>query len=177
MAVDELVSAIADRITQAEAEIAALESARASLLGDGSSRQPARRGARRKSRTVASGAEATPPASETTSEPKSPSSEAAAPERPPSRSRRSRRKPATSASAGATGELLAGKLEAMLRTAEDGVTASAIASAAKARPAQVRELLQDLQDKGQIRQTGRGRGTRWRLVSDEERIAQRAAEL
>jgi hypothetical protein len=73
--------------------------------------------------------------------------------------------------------LLAGKLEAMLRDAEDGLNAVAIAKQANARPTQVRDLLRELEVAGQVRRTGAGRASRWRVVTDEERIAKRAAEL
>jgi DNA-binding Lrp family transcriptional regulator len=72
---------------------------------------------------------------------------------------------------------LAGKLEAMLRDAEDGLNAVAIAKQANARATQVRDLLRELDEAGQIRRTGAGRASRWRVVTDEERIAERAAEL
>lgn len=65
----------------------------------------------------------------------------------------------------------------MLRNAENGLSAGAIAKAANARDRQVRELLSERESAGQVRRTGAGRGTRWRLITDEERIAARAAEL
>jgi hypothetical protein len=73
--------------------------------------------------------------------------------------------------------LAAGKLEAMLREAQEGLSAVAIAKAANARASQVRELLDDRQAAGQVRRVGTGRGTRWRLITDEDRVAERAAEL
>jgi hypothetical protein len=65
----------------------------------------------------------------------------------------------------------------MLREAEAGLSAVAIAKAANARAGQVRDLLVDRQAAGQIRRIGTGRGTRWRLITDDDRIAERAAEL
>ena len=73
--------------------------------------------------------------------------------------------------------LLAGKLEAMLRDAEDGLNAVAIAKQARARDTQVRDLLRELESAGRVRRTGLGRANRWRLITDAERIAERAAEL
>lgn len=73
--------------------------------------------------------------------------------------------------------LLADRLETMLRESADGLGAAAIARSANARDAQVRTLLRELEGSGQVRRTGAGRGTRWRLITDEERIAERAAEL
>ncbi|MGH2859405.1 MAG: FaeA/PapI family transcriptional regulator [Solirubrobacteraceae bacterium] len=72
---------------------------------------------------------------------------------------------------------MAGKLEAMLEDADDGLSASTIAERGNARAGQVRALLRELESSGQVRRTGAGRGVRWRLVTDEERIAQRTAEL
>jgi DNA-binding IclR family transcriptional regulator len=68
-------------------------------------------------------------------------------------------------------------LEAMLRESGDGLSAAAIARRAHARDAQVRDLLRELASAGMVRQSGARRASRWRLVTDEERIAERAAEL
>jgi hypothetical protein len=38
-------------------------------------------------------------------------------------------------------------------------------------------MLRDLEREGEVRRTGASRSTRWRLVTEEERIAKRAAEL
>jgi hypothetical protein len=73
--------------------------------------------------------------------------------------------------------LVAGKLEAMLRDAEGGLNAVAIAKRANARDTQVRALLRELEGAGQVRRTGVGRASRWRLITDEDRIAERTAEL
>jgi DNA-binding IclR family transcriptional regulator len=73
--------------------------------------------------------------------------------------------------------LLADKLEAMLRDAENGLNATAIAKQASARDTQVRGLLRELESTGRVRRTGAGRASRWRLITDEERVAQRTAEL
>ena len=74
-------------------------------------------------------------------------------------------------------ELAASKLEAMLRESADGLSAAAIVSRSGARDGQVRQMLHALESAGNVRRTGTGRGTRWRIVTDEERIAERAAEL
>jgi hypothetical protein len=73
--------------------------------------------------------------------------------------------------------LLAGKLEVMLRQAEDGLSAITISKRANASYTQVRDLLRELEVAGQIRRTGTRRSTLWRLITDEERIAARTAEL
>lgn len=72
--------------------------------------------------------------------------------------------------------LPAGKLEQML-AASDGVTTATLAKQANARPDQVLTLLRELETAGKARRTGQRRGTRWHLVTDEDRIAARAAEL
>lgn len=72
--------------------------------------------------------------------------------------------------------LPAGKLEQML-AAGDGDTTAALAKRANASPGQVLTLLRELEAAGKARRTGQRRGTRWHLVTDEDRIAARAAEL
>ncbi|MFL5864939.1 MAG: hypothetical protein ACJ780_29955 [Solirubrobacteraceae bacterium] len=73
--------------------------------------------------------------------------------------------------------LRADGVEAVLRETPDGLSATAIAQRTNARHAHVRDLLRELERKSQVRRTGVGRGTRWRIITDEERIAERAAEL
>jgi DNA-binding IclR family transcriptional regulator len=73
--------------------------------------------------------------------------------------------------------LLAGKLEAMLRASEGGLSARAIAARANAAPKQVLDLLRELEQSGQVRRTGSRRTSRWQLITDEQRIAERVAEL
>ncbi|MGZ4331034.1 MAG: FaeA/PapI family transcriptional regulator [Solirubrobacteraceae bacterium] len=71
---------------------------------------------------------------------------------------------------------MAGKLEQMLAVA-DGLTTSAISEETNANPNQVRTLLRELETSGRVRRSGQRRGTRWHLITDEDRIATRAAEL
>jgi hypothetical protein len=92
----------------------------------------------------------------------------AAPRRPRGRSRA---KPAR------TEVLLAGKLEVMLRESGEGLSAVTIAKRAGAGYAQVLALLRDLEQTGQVRRSGTRRTSLWRFVTDEERIAERTAEL
>lgn len=73
--------------------------------------------------------------------------------------------------------LLAGKLEAMLGAEADGLSAAAIAARSNADRAQVLDLLRELERAGAVRRTGSGRATVWQLITDEERIAARVAEL
>jgi predicted Rossmann fold nucleotide-binding protein DprA/Smf involved in DNA uptake len=92
----------------------------------------------------------------------------------PSR-RRPRAKPARSKPP--TQVLLSGKLELMLRESETGLSATTIAKRSNARYAQVFDLLRELERSGRVRRLGDRRTSRWRLISDEERIAERTAEL
>jgi hypothetical protein len=73
--------------------------------------------------------------------------------------------------------LPAGKLELMLREAGDGLSASTIQERSRASYGQVLALLRELEAGGQVQRTGTRRTTLWRLITDEERIAKRAAEL
>ena len=53
----------------------------------------------------------------------------------------------------------------------------AIAEEANADYAATLTLLRELEASGQVRREGARRSTAWRLITDEDRIAQRAAEL
>ena len=57
------------------------------------------------------------------------------------------------------------------------MSAGALAEQAGAGYGRVLALLRELEAAGRVRRTGARRSTLWRLVTDEERIAQRAAEL
>jgi hypothetical protein len=70
----------------------------------------------------------------------------------------------------------AGKLTAVLDGAA-GMSTSQLAKATNGRPEQILALLCELEKTDQIRRTGQRRGTRWHLITDEDRIAARAAEL
>jgi hypothetical protein len=76
-----------------------------------------------------------------------------------------------------TGVLLAEQLERILAQSADGISTSAIASQGNADPAQVLTLLREAEATGDVRRTGERRGTRWHAITDEDRIAARAAEL
>ena len=73
--------------------------------------------------------------------------------------------------------LLAGQLEQILRDSSDGLSTAAIAAKGNADPTQALTLLRELEKTGQVRRTGKRRGTRWHVFTDENRIAERAAEL
>jgi hypothetical protein len=70
----------------------------------------------------------------------------------------------------------AGKLTALLR-ASAGMSTSELAKASNGRPDQILTLLRGLENADQIRRSGTRRGTRWHLITDEDRIAARAAEI
>lgn len=68
-------------------------------------------------------------------------------------------------------------LERVLSASAEGLSASAIAEEAGADYQATLRLLRDLDAAGRIRREGTRRSTRWRLITDDERIAARAAEL
>jgi hypothetical protein len=70
-----------------------------------------------------------------------------------------------------------GKLEQLLGRSREGLSAAAIAKETNGSPAQIRALLKDLEAAGKARRTGERRGTRWSVITEEDWIAQRAAEL
>jgi hypothetical protein len=182
---EQIRESIEVRLGELRSEETSLKAARTALRTNGAPRArsrptgPAARTARRRPSTPTSDAAATatnaapapeptpPPAS---SEPSAKTSVRARKSRTPAEGEpTTRRKRAT--------VLLAGKLETMLGNAEDGLNAVSIAKQASARDAQVRGLLGELESAGRVRRTGTGRASRWRLITDEERIAERTAEL
>lgn len=185
---DEIRESIEARIAALRSEMSSLQAARAALHNNSGPRTQTRKapGIRRtKEPTRSTSPEAaseerepTDPAQATAADaPGAVSSErstkrAATPRKPRARNVSSRTKPRTSAEV-----LLAGKLEAMLGESGEGLSVAAIVKRANARAGQVRELLRERESAGQVRRTGKGRSTRWRLVTDEERIAERVAEL
>ena len=58
-----------------------------------------------------------------------------------------------------------------------GLTTSALAERTNGDRGQVLTLLRELETAGRIRRTGQRRGTRWHVITDEDRIRERAAEL
>jgi hypothetical protein len=70
----------------------------------------------------------------------------------------------------------AGKLTALLHGSA-GMSTSQLAKATNGRSAQILAVLRELEKTDQIRRSGQRRGTRWHLITDEDRIAARAAEL
>ncbi len=76
-----------------------------------------------------------------------------------------------------TEALPAAKVEQILVPSSEGLTTRAIATQANAKPDQVLALLRELEAAGKARRSGQRRGTRWHAITDEDRIATRAAEL
>jgi hypothetical protein len=70
----------------------------------------------------------------------------------------------------------AGKLTALL-AGTDGLRTAELAKATNGDPAQVLTLLKEQETAGEVRRTGTRAATRWRVITDEDRIAARAAEL
>ena len=70
----------------------------------------------------------------------------------------------------------AGKLTTLLNGSA-GMSTSELAKATNGRPSQILSLLRELEKTDQVRRTGERRGTRWHLVTDEDRVAARAAEI
>ena len=69
------------------------------------------------------------------------------------------------------------RLQVILSKSADGLSTAAIAEQGHADPAQVLAVLRKLETAGEVRRSGERRGTRWHLMTDEDRIADRAAEL
>jgi hypothetical protein len=69
------------------------------------------------------------------------------------------------------------ELERILGDAENGLSASTIADQAGAGYQATLSLLRELEAKGAVRREGSRRSTRWRLLTDEDWIAERTAEL
>jgi hypothetical protein len=59
----------------------------------------------------------------------------------------------------------------------DGLTTTAIADHTGANRIRILAVLRRLETDGQIRRTGVRRSTHWHLITDEDRIPQRAAQL
>jgi hypothetical protein len=70
----------------------------------------------------------------------------------------------------------AAKLEGLLAE-HSGITSTALAELADGGRDQVLGVLRELEAAGRARRTGQRRGTRWHAITEEDRIAARAAEL
>ena len=156
----DLVTSIDERLAQARAEIASLEAALAVFdtpavpVGE---RQPTRG-----QRTAVA------PISTTGHRPPSANRTPARSHPGPSRSR--------TAPPARDGDVDAGRLQALLAD-HDGLTTTAIAQHTAANRIRILAVLRRLETDGQIRRTGVRRSTRWHVITNEDRIAQRAAQL
>lgn len=70
----------------------------------------------------------------------------------------------------------AGKLLAVLN-GSDGHTTAQIAKITNGDANQLLELLKEMEQQGDVKRSGERRATRWHLITDEDRIAERAAEI
>jgi hypothetical protein len=64
-----------------------------------------------------------------------------------------------------------------LLSGTDGVATATLAQQADAPADAVLAGLKALEAAGRVRRTGQRRGTRWHLITDEDRVRERAAEL
>jgi hypothetical protein len=91
---------------------------------------------------------------------------------------RSTRKPTTTVRPDSgDGSVEAESLERLLAEIPAGLTANAVAQRAGAGYSRTLRLLHELEAAGRVRRSGARRSTVWQLITDEDRIAQRAAEL
>jgi hypothetical protein len=88
------------------------------------------------------------------------------------KTRRARRKPAEPKYQ----VVPAGKLTALL-AGTDGLRTAELAKATKGDPAQVLTLFKEQESVGEVRRTVTRAATRWHVITDEDRVAARAAEL
>ena len=94
----------------------------------------------------------------------------------PAPRRRPRRRVAAKTAAPAAKIVPLGKLLQLL-TDSDGQTTSALATATSGDQSQILELLKEAESEDKVKRSGQRRATRWHLVTEESRIAERVAEL
>jgi len=87
------------------------------------------------------------------------------------------RRPSASRSRRLSTAELTARVEELLRESPGGASLVALAKRAGASEARVREVLQALDHADRARSSGGGRTSLWRLVDEEQLIAERAAEL
>lgn len=88
------------------------------------------------------------------------------------RARRTRRAPAK----GRAEVVPAGKLVSLLGTG-NGMSTADLTTQTGGDRQQLLTLLRELEAAGQVRRSGERRGTRWHAITDEDRIAERVAQL
>jgi hypothetical protein len=156
----DLVACIDERLAEARAEIASLEAAVAAFnrpVKTVRDRRPACRQAAAAAPTSAAAPRPRPTRSS------------------PTGSHASPRRTGTARPAGDV-DVDAPGLQALLGDS-DGLTTTALAHHTGAHRTRILAVLRRLETDGQIRRSGVRRGTRWHLITDEDRIALRAAEL
>ena len=183
--IPQLLAAIDSRLADLAAEITVLESAKAALDGPRTiGRSPAgatdamtarsRRRPRRPRRTP-SPTPTEPAASGATPEPVISVHDDGSTTTPKRSTRKAAAKGTRPRRAGVA--VRTETLERLLADTSAGLSANAIAEQAGAGYNPTLKLLRELEAAGQVRRSGSRRSTVWRLVTDEERIAERAAEL
>jgi hypothetical protein len=173
-ATETLVHSIDERFRQLNEEIRTLTAARGALERREAppvKRRPRSTGSRASRRDNRTGADA--PAQSAGEAVAAASSEIAprAPQEPQVRARPKRGQRRRS-----VGVVAAGQLEALLSENPE-ITTSALAERANASREQVLTALHELETARRVRRSGQRRSTRWHAITDEERIAARAAEL
>jgi hypothetical protein len=182
--IPQLVAAIDNRLADIAAEIGALDAAKAQLVGPragGPASAVTERTASPSRRRTARGRLTPAP------QPPDPVTDGRAADSVPAArdggnpgtrqpSMRPRAAPVTRPRSGG-GAVRPETLERLLADTSSGLSANAIAKQTGAGYARTLKLLHELEAAGQVRRSGARRSTVWQLITDEERIAKRAAEL
>lgn len=158
-ATQDLVTSIDERLAQARAEIASLEAALLAFATQPAPSRP-RRHARRQSASATAARAGSRRARSTSTTTHAHFT--------PARARKT--------GPGRAVDVDAARLQALLGD-HDGLTTTAIADHTGANRIRILAVLRRLETDGQIRRTGVRRSTRWHTITDEDRIAQRAAQL
>jgi hypothetical protein len=183
--IPQLVAAIDSRLGEIAAEIAALDAARAQLAPSGTRSQPranttdatATQSRRRAARRRLTPSEEPPEPAIRSSEPEPvKAAQDVGSAVAPKRSTRKRASTVTRRRRGG-GAVGTETLERLLADTAAGLSANAIAQQVGAGYNRTLKLLRELEAAGQVRRSGSRRSTVWRLITEEEHIAQRAAEL
>jgi predicted transcriptional regulator len=182
--IPQLVAAIDSRLADIAAEISALDAAKAELTAPRAGVQKPAVGTdaiATRSRRAARPRVTSPPqqpesatgrrATEPVETPRDVGSTVA-----PQRSTRKRAPTVTRRRSGG-GVVRAETLEELLADTSAGLSATAIATEAGAGYSRTLKLLHELEATGQVRRSGSRRSTVWQLITDEERVAERVAEL
>ena len=183
--IPQLLAAIDSRLAELAAEITVLETAKAALDGartidpspaGASAAMTARSPGRpRRPRRTPSPTSTEPAASRTALEPVISVHEDGSTVTPKSSTRKAAANRTWRRRAGAA--VRTETLERLLADTSAGLSANVIAERAGAGDNATLKLLHELEAAGQVRRSGSRRSTVWRLITDEERVAQLAAEL